>query len=157
MKKDLNNRGSSRLMLRVRWHLRRLPQKPQGETGFTLVEVIVAIAILSASLGALLAAISQGLRQTSEAERMGEAGLLAQSLLAEAGTSLSLREGENTGQFTNGYAWKLSTRRYGEAAEREAWPVTAYIVSAEVTWNSGRAKRSFELNTLRLGPKEPRR
>jgi general secretion pathway protein I len=125
--------------------------------GFTLVEVIVAIAILSLALGVLLNAISGGLRTTSQAERMAEAGSLAQSLLAQVGTELPIRPGQSTGEFPDGFRWRLSMQSFGDATEREVWPVGAYTISAEVSWDDGAPPRSYALTTLRLGPKDTSR
>jgi hypothetical protein len=43
--------------------------------------------------------------------------------------------------------------RYGDAADRKQWPVAAYTVVAEVSWDPGPASQPIELRTLRLGPK----
>lgn len=127
------------------------------EAGFTLVEVIVAIAILSLSLSVLLPMMSHSVQQVAQAEKMIQAGSLAQSLIAEVGTELPIREGESGGEFSNGYRWHLAMRQYGDATEREAWPVGAYTISAEITWDDGPRRRSYSLTTLRLGAKAPRR
>jgi general secretion pathway protein I len=133
---------------------RRRPTKPASrDAGFTLVEVIVALAILSAGLSVLLGQISSGLLRTANAERMAEAGSLAQSLLAEVGTDLPIKAEERYGQFPNGYRWRLKMQHYGGAKEREEWPVGLYVISTEVEWDEGTQQRSFGLTTLRVGPK----
>jgi general secretion pathway protein I len=128
----------------------------EGEAGFTLVEVIVALAILSVGLSILLGLISNGLRQTGNAERMAEAGSLAQSLLAEVGTDLAIKPELREGQFPNGYRWRLRMLHFGDAREREEWPVGAYTILTEVEWQQGSERRSYALTTLRLGPKAVR-
>jgi general secretion pathway protein I len=124
--------------------------------GFTLIEVLVAIAILSIGLSILLSTMSYSFHQAAQAEKMATAGSLAQSLLAQVGTELSIREGESEGQFSGGYRWHVAMHQYGDAKEREAWPVGAYTISAEITWEDGQNLRSYSLTTLRLGPKELR-
>lgn len=128
----------------------------KGEAGFTLVEVIVALAILSLGLSVLLGSISGSLRQTATAARMAEAGALAQSLLAEVGTDPAIKPEESSGEFPNGYRWHLRMQPYGGANEREEWPVGAYLISTEVEWEEGASRRSYALTTLRLGPKVAR-
>jgi len=125
----------------------------KGEAGFTLVEVIVALAILALGLSVLLGSISGSLRQTANATRMAEAGALAQSLLAEVGTDLPIKSEERSGEFPNGYRWHLKMLPYGGVNEREEWPVGAYQISTEVEWEDGANRRSYALTTLRLGPK----
>src|SRR5437773_11599039 len=91
---------------RLRWQGdRRAQHRREGEAGFTLVEVIVALAILSLGLSVLLGVISGSLRQTADAARMAEASALAQSLLAEVGTDLQIKPEQRSGQFRNGYRW----------------------------------------------------
>jgi general secretion pathway protein I len=132
----------------------RRPMAPgKREAGFTLVEVIVALAILSVGLSILLGLISSSLRQTASAERMAEAGSLAQSLMAEVGTDLSIKPEQRDGLFPNGYRWHLKMLPYGDAIERDEWPVGAYTISTEVEWEEGTGRRSYALTTMRLGPK----
>lgn len=125
------------------------------EAGFTLVEVIVALAILSASLSVLLGMISGGLLRTSGAERMIEAGSLTQSLLAEIGTDYPVMAGEHLGEFADGYHWHLEIQPIG--GRRQEGTIGLYQVSAEVEWEEGIERRSFRLNTLRVGPKAAQR
>jgi general secretion pathway protein I len=136
--------------------LRRLMSHARREGGFALVEVIVALAILSIGLGTLLGLISNSLRQAANAERMAEAGSLAQSLMAGVGTELPIKPEQRGGQFPNGYRWHLKMLPYGDVKEREEWPVGVYTVSTEVEWDEGAQRRSFALTTLRLGPKAVR-
>jgi general secretion pathway protein I len=128
----------------------------KGEAGFTLVEVIVALAILALGLSVLLGSISGSLRQTANATRMAEASALAQSLLAGVGPDLQIKPEQRSGQFPNGYRWHLTMQPYGGVREREEWPVGAYQISTEVEWEEGVGSRSYALTTLRLGPKAVR-
>ena len=141
---------SSRRLLRK---LRCLITVARHDAGFTLVEVIVALAMLSVGLSVLLGQISSGLLRTANAERMAEAGSLAQSLLAEIGTDLPIKAEERYGQFPNGYRWRLKMRQYGGAKERAEWPVGLYVISTEVEWDEGTQQHSFGLTTLRVGPR----
>jgi prepilin-type N-terminal cleavage/methylation domain-containing protein len=127
------------------------------EAGFTLVEVITAIAILSLALGSLMSMIGNALRQTGQADRMAEAGSLAQALLARLGPELQLGDRQDVGQLENGFHWRLSSQRFGDAGDQQQWPIGAYKVSVEVGWHDGFRVRSFTLTTLRLGPKEAAR
>jgi general secretion pathway protein I len=146
------------LSLRSRWG--RMPRRSmigaKREAGFTLVEVIVALAMLSAGLSLLLGLISNSLRQTASAQRMAGAGSLAQSLMAEVGTDLAIRAEVRDGQYTNGYRWRLKMQPYDNVRENDERPVGLYSISAEVEWEEGAERRSYALTTLRLGPKATR-
>jgi general secretion pathway protein I len=131
------------------WAKRRRRSRRLESAGFTLVEIIVALAILALSLNAILPAISDALWRTSEAEAQAEAASLARSLLAQAGSAVPLRDGAAAGQFENGFRWRLNVTPYGAAAQLT--PVRAYLVAAEVSWDDARQERSLVLTTLRLG------
>jgi general secretion pathway protein I len=124
------------------------------ESGFTLVEVIAALAIAALALSSVFDVASEGLHRTGEAEAMAEGGSLAQSLLARLGNELPIARGTTTGEFSNGYRWRLEVAPYGEAGDQRAWPVAAYTVAAEITWGAEEQQHSLLLKTLRLAPKE---
>lgn len=128
--------------------------KRSAEQGFTLIEVLVALTILSISMAVLLNIFSDSLSRIRENESRTVAGSLAQSLLAEVGVSQPLHEGDEGGTFANGYRWRVRAERYGTNEDRQAWPVTALLVTVSV-WKDGNAERPMELTTLRLVPKGP--
>jgi general secretion pathway protein I len=125
--------------------------------GFTLVEVIVAMAILSLTLAVLLNVITNAIRQSGDGEKLAQAGALAQSLLAKLGTELPIRETRDSGQSPNGLRWRLSLQRFGDVADQRQWPVGAYRVSVEIHWGEGGRERLLGLTSLRLAPKEDAR
>ncbi len=67
---------------------------------------------------------------------------------------MAIRHGDTEGAFSDGFHWRLKAKPYGDAVERQEWPIDAYTVSAEVSWNDGFSERSVALTTLRLAPKE---
>jgi general secretion pathway protein I len=127
------------------------------EAGFTLVEVIVALAMLSAGLALVLSMISNGLGWTASAQQMAEAGSLAQSLMARVGTELAIQPGEHAGELADGYRWRLTLAPYGEVRQGDDSPIALYAVSTEVAWTEHDMPRSYSLTSLRLGPKGARR
>jgi general secretion pathway protein I len=129
--------------------------RAQREGGFTLIEVIVALAILAVSLGALLKIFSSHLIQTSEMEAETVANSLLQSMLNGLGKNQPLVDGDTAGRFTNGFTWRLHIAPYGTPEDQSAWSVSAHQVVAEVDWMNGGRPRSATLETLRLAPKVP--
>jgi general secretion pathway protein I len=99
-------------------------ERPGGEAGFTVVEVVVALTILALALGVLLNVMSNSIRQTGQAENVAEAGSLAQSLLAKIGTEWPLRDGQITGQSDHGFRWRVQIDAYGDGTDRREWPVS---------------------------------
>jgi general secretion pathway protein I len=129
-------------------------QMRRNDDGFTLLEVIVALAILAFSSSVVFEVISNGIWRTRQAETGAQADLLVQSLLAEVGAEIPLREGQATGQFAGGFGWRLRIERFGDATDRQQWPLSAYTVMAEVLWDDASEKRSVTVKTLRLGARE---
>jgi len=129
-------------------------QTTDTEAGFALIEVIAALAILALSLGVLLSAISDGILRTGQAEKMAEAGSLAQSLLAKVGAELPVRQGETAGDFANGFRWRLRMEPYGDTVDQQQWPLGALTVSAEISWGDHAQEHTVALTTLRLAAKE---
>lgn len=83
--------------------------------GFTLLEVLVAFALLALALTLLLGTLSGAARQVAEADQRTRAVLLAQSLLARQGVEEPLQEGTHEGRWDNGaYRWTLQVVPYAE-------------------------------------------
>jgi prepilin-type N-terminal cleavage/methylation domain-containing protein len=129
----------------------------QADSGFTLIEVVVAIAILALLAGSIFRANSDSIRNMHRADALATAHVLAQSLIAKVGNEIALQEGETSGEAGDGLKWHLQIQRYGDAADRAQWPVAAYIVAAEVTLHDGAEAQHVALTTLRLGAKEASR
>jgi general secretion pathway protein I len=136
------------------------PNEPHEgkDAGFAILETLVALAILAIALGVLLAVITDGIRRQGRAEKLAEATLHAQSLLARVGADVPLKVGATTGTLSNGMHWQVLVERYGDAAERKAWPAGAYRVVVNVISEGGEQNGPLvTLTTLRLGPREPDR
>jgi prepilin-type N-terminal cleavage/methylation domain-containing protein len=138
---------SRRFLLRKRRRDRR-------DRGFTLVEVVVAIAILALMAGVIFRVNSDSIRNIRRADALTNQSALAQSLIAKVGTEIPLREGEARGQTNAGLQWRVQMKRYGDTTDRAQWPLAAYTVMAEVTLRDGPDSQPVALMTLRLGPKE---
>jgi general secretion pathway protein I len=124
--------------------------------GFTLVELLVALAILAVALGVLLGAISDSLDRVRRDRSDGTALALAQSLLDRAGTERPLVPGISEGDAAEGFHWSLDVTSYGSSADSKAWGITAYLVRATVRWKDGATLRARSLLALRLVPPKAR-
>lgn len=133
--------------------LQMVLRRTNGRRGFTLMEVLIAFAILAVSLPALLHLGSTGLDGMERARRVTGAVDLAESLLAEAGQGAALTPGTRSGESADGlYAWTLRVEK-AEDIGFEARLMEPYRVTAEVT---GPRLRAITLSTVRLRPREAR-
>lgn len=113
------------------------------EQGFTLIEVLVATAILAGSLAALFPALSGALRQMRAAESRETALLVARSVLAavEADPADAPRQGQS-----GAMRWSVGLTQEGAAIQ----DLAAYRASVSVQPPSG---APVTLDTIVLGPR----
>ena len=89
-----------------------------GQRGYTLIEVIVAFALLAVGLGILLAILAGGVRQVAWAGQATRAALYADTLMSTLGADARLQAGQRRGEFEHGnYRWTMQIVR-----EREPVP-----------------------------------
>ncbi|MEZ5892448.1 MAG: type II secretion system protein [Parvularculaceae bacterium] len=128
-------------------------RRARGQAGFSLMEIVAALAILGFSLAVLTPAIANNIRIGGEVRAQSLARLHLQSLLAELGVTKPLEAGEQSGAFDDGQRWRLVIEPYGTEAQRAQWGVAAWRVTATVSSRNGARERS--VTTLRLGGKAP--
>jgi general secretion pathway protein I len=118
--------------------------------GFTLIEVVIAFAILGMSLTALYGAFEISLRRAHRDACMTEATLIAQSLIARAGSELSPAGSPHRAGW-QGYQTELTEQitRPARQAERGSQLMRA---TATVSWNEGGKDRQIRISTLKLLP-----
>ncbi|MCW2239556.1 type IV pilus modification PilV family protein [Azospirillum canadense] len=136
------------------------------EQGFTLLEVLVAFAILALVLGAVLRVLADGLGVASAADRMIAATGVARSRIAEVGTVRPLAAGQWTGATPEGYRWQVAIAPAsapplpfargpfvsGPVVSGRARPaLVPYDVVVTVAWNDAWRERSIVFATVRLG------
>jgi len=128
------------------------------QRGYSLLEVIVAFAVLALALTLLLGSLSGASRQIKQADLRSRAVLHAQSLLAVTGVVEPLQDGERSGEWEDGrYRWQLQVAPYQEprtdalpVAETVAGPRLAQL-TLQVSWGDTDADR-MQWRSLRLLP-----
>ena len=97
------------------------------DAGFTVIEVLVAFAILSLSLVMLYAAVSQGYTSFSQARLRQAAAALIDNKLAALGTAEPLQAGEAHGELGEQMTWRATVAQVvsGDAGRplAQAWHV----------------------------------
>lgn len=123
------------------------------QSGFTLIEILVAFTVATLLLGALYQIFSTGLRSASLAGDYSNAVLLAESTLEGFGVEEALVAGESHDRVDRRYQRHVAIRPrpdlLSQGLARSA--VTPYEVEVSITWQSGRRPRSVSLSTIRLG------
>jgi general secretion pathway protein I len=130
------------------------------DTGFTLLEVLIALVIAGLALGVLFHGSIAGLLATQTAGRYEEAVERARSHLAALADAGKLAPLDATGDDGGGYRWMhrvatistdaspLGARPSSRAAGP---PITLFSVSVAITWTADGGTRAVRLNTERLG------
>lgn len=134
----------------------------RGERGFTLLEVLVALAIAALALSVLFRTGSDGALSVQTAAGYEEAVSRAKSHLAALNRDTGLLEGESEGDDGGGYHWHLRVTpvaaskppkgAHPVAGERALPLVTLYTVELGISWRAGGKEREFVLRTSRLAP-----
>lgn len=124
--------------------------------GYSLLEVLVAFALLAGALTVLLGALSTAARQVRQADDAGRARLHAQSLLAGLGIEQPLQPGSRSGDWDDGrYRWQLQVAPWqdpaaGAGPQQAALDGPALLhLQLEVRWGE-RAGQRLQLESLRL-------
>jgi general secretion pathway protein I len=122
--------------------------------GFSLIEVLVALAILGIALGAMMPRISLGSLAAERASRTEEAVLLAEQLLTEAGRTIPMPSGQAVeGKTPAGYSWRLSTCCVRNAVNTTGQTIAGIVdIRADVSWLSMRGGQSIALTGRRIVP-----
>jgi len=133
--------------------------------GFSLLEVLVAFAILALVGTALFRLFSGGLGNAAAADEYSRAVLVAESVLAETASVQPLREATTQGTADDGrIEWTAQVAPYAapgvsQDQERgsEALPLRLFRVSVDVAFpGPSGGRRTFTLATTRLGAKDSR-
>ena len=127
------------------------------DSGFTLLEVVIALAIAALALGVLFETGATSVRATRTAARIEHAISLARSRLALAARSTPLAPGDWQGEEGSGFHWHLRVRAAAAMTPEaplpgaRSSPLTLYAISVSVSWPQEGAWRDVQLQTARLG------
>ena len=120
-----------------------------SDSGFTVIEVLVALTVLAMSAAVLLAVFSQGLDRAHSNSVRIEARNLAQSLLARAEATPPDALANATGHSA-GLSWEVRLSDYGSVEDRESWQFAPVTLTSTVKWSDHGRVQSLSLSTLRL-------
>ena len=121
---------------------------PRGQRGYTLIEVVVAFALLAFAMTLLLGSLTNATKQVRSSSDFGRAALHAQSLLDQAGVGEALAIGQRDGDIEGGrYHWEMNVDAVPRS-RRAAWPTAGSrraaiaAVGADHALGQGRSARN---------------
>jgi general secretion pathway protein I len=119
-----------------------------GKRGFTLIEVMVAIAIVAISLVVVMQLFSAGLKISRKSCDYTRAIVHAKDKMEE----LSIKPQPGNGVFEDGFKWEAEVQPYENIKEElEGLDVNVLKINIKITWRSKSNKQeSIELASLRI-------
>ncbi len=118
---------------------------PDTKSGFSLLEVLVALSLLAIVLTLLLQGFADGLANVRAGDNQLQAAAVAEGMLAQVGTVIPLNDGNVAGD--NGhFQWSLAMTPTTTAT---AAPDRLFEVQVEVIWQEAGRKQWLELRSLR--------
>ena len=128
-------------------------KKIKRAQGFTLLETLVALAILALSLGVIYQIFGVSLKNIQHARDYSYAQMLAESKLSEIGKGIPVIEGSYGGNVGQKYIWKMDViPLHGDDSDEQL--IYTYQVKFTISWMHSGKGRTIAINTYRLSTGE---
>ena len=124
---------------------------PRAERGFTLLEVMIATAILGLTFTLAMELLATGVRSAKASEEYIQAALLARQKMAQVVVTSSLDGSADAGELGGGFRWVSEIQ---PLPQEEELPARLYQVRVRVTWPGRRGEKSLDLYTMRMAVNE---
>ena len=131
-------------------------QNPNDRTkskGFTLIEVVVAIAILGIALTVIIELFAGGLRLARASKEYTKAVNYVNTKMEEMDSQRTLEEGITEGEFDETFHWRMTTNKINILGVERPWevkvPIQLFKIRVDVLWKSGPKERSTSTETYR--------
>ena len=121
------------------------------QRGFTLLEVLMAFMIMGLLMGVGFQAASISLNGAMQSQEYDLSAMHAQSLLARLGADIDLSQQSETGEFEDGFSWRVEMADYEDPdADVQAQLQDKLL---RITITVSRAGHDVEFVTLRGKPR----
>jgi general secretion pathway protein I len=125
---------------------------PELDAGFTLIEALIALAILALSLAALLPTGTQALHNLRFADGETQVLIEVENFMALLEADGRLTPGTSAGQFASGARWELLVKEREPATPKAVPGILVYRIVLDVTWGEVADLHPLHFETLRLKP-----
>lgn len=135
------------------------------EVGFTLLEVMVALAILALGLVTVLELFAGSARLGVKASRHTKAAIYAQNEMNRLFAQPTLAEGEESGELPDGYFWRARVQEIhpgdvqtrGDPQQHNPTDrLHLYTLEVTISWHEHGRQQTFTLRSLRTTTEEDR-
>jgi len=121
--------------------------------GFTLIEVVVALAILGIVLTVIIELFAGGLRLARTSKEYTKAVNYVNTKMEEIASQKMLEEGMTEGEFDETFHWRVTMNKVNMLAVERPWevkvPIQLFKIKVDVLWKSGPKERSASIETYR--------
>lgn len=125
------------------------------DRGFTLIEILVAMMILSISLTLILQLFSGGLKSAGISEKYTRAVFYAKEQMEAVLLAEEFESGTWKGEFDDEFGWKTDIVRLEPSEEeKDRLPLDIFSITVTVSWNEGADEKNFQISTLKLAEKK---
>ena len=128
-----------------------------SNTGFTLIEILVAISVLAISLVVILQLFSGGLKSVRLSDQYTRAIFFAREKMEEVLLMEDLeegtREGSQEGESEDLFRWRADVVRVEpdmEEEEASKLPFDTLGIMVDVMWQEGEKEKHFQLSTMKV-------
>jgi len=125
-------------------------------SGFTLVETLVALIVLSVALTMILQLFSGGINSKRRSGEYTRAVFRASEVMETILVSDTLSDQVLEGSFEDGFTWKITLleivddQEESEESTDEEKGVILYQVDLDLSWESGERTKHFQVSTLKM-------
>ena len=124
--------------------------KSKIQNGFTLLEVVVAMAIVGLGVMTLFEALSAGLRLEMRSSDQTRAITYSRQAIDGFLIRRGIRDGGEEGSAGGRHRWSVEVRPFQESSQLSSVRWDLKEVRLRVRYREGEREKEVELNTLRL-------
>ncbi len=129
----------------------------RSHRGFTLLEIMVALSVLSIGIVTVIELFGGSLRLVDKASRRTQAVIYAREIMDSLFEGETLEDGEEGGEMGDGYSWvayvqevRPEEEEEGRFIENTLLPIRLKELEVRVRWQGGSGSQEFVLHSLRM-------